>query len=87
MIGCNTFEGRYSTVCSNDFDTADNDIRLNKLYRNFGIRGKPLNLLISYLKNRYPYTNVSEFMSSYTKVSCGVPRDLALGRYFFFIAH
>ena len=68
---------------SKAFDTVDHDILLDKLYRNFGIRGKPLDLLTSYLKNRYQYTNVRRFMSSYTKVSSGYPRDLALGRYFF----
>ena len=26
------------------FDTVDHDILLNKLYRNFGIRGKPLDI-------------------------------------------
>ena len=36
----------------------DHEILLNKLYRNSGIRGKPLDLLTSYLKNRYQYTNV-----------------------------
>ena len=29
----------------------DHDIRLNKLYPKFGIRGKALDLLTSYLKN------------------------------------
>ena len=53
---------------SKAFDTVDHDILLDKLYRNFEIRGKPLDLLTSYLKNRYQYTNVRKFMSSYTKV-------------------
>ena len=56
----------------------DHDILLNKLYCNFRIYDKPLDLLTSNLKNRYQYTDVCKFMSSYTKVSCEYPRDLAL---------
>ena len=67
------------------FDTIDHDILLDKLYRNFGIRGKLLDLLTSYLKNRYQYTNVRKFMSSYTKVSCGVLQGSPLGLLLFLI--
>ena len=69
---------------SKAFDTVDHDILLDKLYRNFGIRGKPLNLLTSYLKNRYQYTNVRKFMTYIPKYHAGYPRDLALGSYFFY---
>ena len=31
---------------------------LDKLYRNFGVHGKPLDILTSYLKNRFQDTNV-----------------------------
>ena len=70
---------------SKAFDTVDHDILLDKLYRNFGIRGKPLNLLTSYLKIRYQHTNVSKFMSLYTKVSCGVPQGSCLGPLLFLL--
>ena len=40
---------------SKTFDTVDHDTLLDKLYRNFEIRGKPLDLLTSYLKNRSIY--------------------------------
>ena len=67
------------------FVTVNYDILLDKLYRNFGIRGKPLDLFNSYLKNRYQYTNVRKFMSSYTKVSCGVPQESCLGPLLFLL--
>ena len=70
---------------SRAFDTVDHDILLDKLYRNFGIRGKPLDLLTSYLKNRYQYTNVRKFMSSYTKVSYGVSQGSCLGPLLFLL--
>ena len=66
------------------FDTVDHDILLDKLYRNFGIRGKPLNLLTSYLKtdiNILMYVNLCPHIPKYP---AGYPRDLALGRYFFY---
>ena len=72
---------------SKAFDTVDHDILLDKLYHNFGIRGKPLDLLTSYLKNRYQYTNVRQFMSSYTKVSCGVPPGILPWATTFFVIH
>ena len=54
---------------SKAFDTVDHEIFLHKLYHNFEIRGKPVDLLTSYLKSRFQYTSVRKFMSSYTKVS------------------
>ena len=65
-------------------DKVDHDILLNKLYHNFEICGKCLDLLTSYLQNRYQCTYVCKIMSSYTKVLCGVPQDLALSCYFFY---
>ena len=52
---------------------------LNKLYCNFGIRGKRLDVLTNYLSNRYQYTNKINFMSPYNKVLCGVPQGSCLG--------
>ena len=70
---------------SKAFGMVDHDILLNNLYRNFGIHSKPLDLFTSYLKKRYQYTNVRKFMSSYAKVSFGVPQGSRVAT--FFIVH
>ena len=54
------------------FDTIVHDILLYKLCHKFKIMGKPLDSLTSDLNTRYEYTNVSNFMSLYTKASCGI---------------
>ena len=66
------------------FDMVDQNIFLNKLYHNFEICSKPLNLLTSYINNRYLYTNVHNFMSSYRKVSSEVPQGSCLKLLLFF---
>ena len=53
----NNIDQNLCTCClfldlSKAFDTVDHDILLDKLYRNFGIRGKSLDLLTSYLKKQ-----------------------------------
>ena len=71
---------------SKAFDTVDHHILLDKLYRNFGIRGKPLDLLTSYLKNRYQYTIVRKFMSSLNQcIMWGTPGILPSAATFFVI--
>ena len=64
---------------SKAFNAVDYEILLNKLYHNCGIRGKPLDILTSYLCNRYQCTNVCNFMSLYTTLSCWVPKGSCLG--------
>ena len=64
---------------SKAFDTVDHKILLSKLHSNFGIRGKPLDLIESYLNDRYQYVNVLNSISECEKVNCGVPQGSCLG--------
>ena len=60
------------------FDTIDCGILLDKLSR-FGIRGKSLELLKSYLTNRKCYVSFHECSSSVLDISLGVPQGSILG--------
>ena len=64
---------------SKAFDTVNHQILLAKLQKYFGIRGKPLYLLKSYLSNRYQYTKILQTQSELMSVSCGVPQGSCLG--------
>ena len=61
------------------FDTVNHKILLYKLERHFGVRGKALNLLKSYLSDRKQYTKILNYKSSCQYVSCGVPQGSCLG--------
>ena len=45
------------------FDTVDHQILLDKLERNYGIRGLALQLMESYLSNRQQYTKIHPYKS------------------------
>ena len=64
---------------SKAFDTVNHQILLAKLQKYFGIRDKPLDLLKSYLSNRYQYTKILQTQSELMSVSCGVPQGSCLG--------
>ena len=51
----------------------------------YGIRGLPLQLLQSYLSNRYQYTVINSCKSRQTSVTCGVPQGSTLGPLSFII--
>ena len=55
------------------FDTVDHQILLDKLERNYGIRGLALQLMESYLSNRQQYTKIHPYKSKLEKITCGVP--------------
>ena len=64
---------------SKAFDTVDNKISLKNMYHILGIRGKTQDLSRSYLNERHQYTKVEACISSYSKLSCGVPQESCLG--------
>ena len=64
---------------SKAFDTVDHNILIWKLENYFGIRGPALNLMKSYLANRYQYVKIDDCMSSLQKVTCGIPQGSSLG--------
>ena len=49
----------------------------------FGIRGPALNLMKSYLSNRYQYLKIDACMSSLQKVTSGIPQGSSLGSLLF----
>ena len=65
------------------FDYANHAILLHKMEHNFGVRGLLLQLLKSYLSNRYQYTVINNYKSSMLKVSCGIPQESSLKQLLF----
>ena len=66
------------------FDTLNHQIFLQKLEK-YKIRGRPLQLLKSYLCDRFQYTVVNNTMSKMSNITCGVPQGLTLGPLLFII--
>ena len=66
------------------FDTVDHDILLQKM-EHYGIRGMPLALMKSYLKERSQYVSYGGFESERGLVECGVPQGSVLGPLFFLL--
>ena len=60
------------------FDTVNHSILLHKL-RHYGIRGKSLNLIASYLSGRQQYVQNGEFFSEMGIIKCGVPQGSTIG--------
>ena len=66
------------------FDSVDRGILLTKLHR-YGIRGKMLDLLKSYLSNRTQFIHCDGLRSSEALVNTGVPQGSILGPLLFLI--
>jgi hypothetical protein len=66
------------------FDTVDHQIWLNRLCHTFGIRGKALAWISSYLQDRSFRVCTGDVSSSPTSLSYGIPKDLWLGLFSLF---
>ena len=61
------------------FDTVDHEILLHRLCHRFGIKGKALAWLRSYLLGRSQFVCVESARSSSRELTCGVPQGSVLG--------
>ena len=68
---------------SKAFDTIGHNILIWKLQHYFGFREKAIDLLSSFLTNRYQYTNVANTLSSLKRIACGVSQGSCLGSLLF----
>ena len=64
---------------SKAFDTVNHNILANKLENYFGFRGRALELMKSYLTNRFQYTKIGNSKSKLLPIECGVPQGSSLG--------
>ena len=66
------------------FDSVDHDILLKKLFR-YGIRGKALDIIRSYLSNRKQRVKIDKVQSQYKNITIGVPQGTILGPLLFIL--
>ena len=66
------------------FDTVNHKVLLDKLYC-IDIRGQALDLLESYLSDRYQKVRLNESESYYRKINIGVPQGTILGPLLFLL--
>ena len=69
---------------SKAFDTIDHDILLSKL-RHYGFQNKSLDLIATYLHNRYQYVQLDDYKSDSLVIKTGVPQGSVLGPLLFLI--
>ena len=61
------------------FDTIDHTILVNRLRNDYGLSGKALDWLESYLTHRYQSVHIKDNSSEYTKLNFGVRQGSVLG--------
>lgn len=66
------------------FDTVDHELLLKKC-EVYGLRGKSLNFLRSFLSNRYQYVQLNDSSSEKKRIEIGVPQGSVLGPILFLI--
>ena len=71
---------------SKAFDTVNHNILIHKL-DHYGIRGKALYFLKSYLGNREQYVNLNNFKSNKSSINVGAPQGSVLGPLFFYLIY
>lgn len=69
---------------SSAFDTIDHELLLKDLAQ-FGMSGRAMSLLHSYLKNRTQMVQINDSISESTALTCGVPQGSVLGPILFLI--
>ena len=70
---------------SGAFDTVDDNILLERRRRDYGIHGKVLDSLSSYLSNRSQQVSINGSFSRQLSLDCGVPHGSRLGPLLFVI--
>ena len=65
---------QYFWTLQKAFDSVDHKILMEKLERNFGIRGNSLKLLKSYLTDRKQYTTVNKINSAHCLAKMRIPQ-------------
>lgn len=65
------------------FDTIDHKTLLNRLEHHFGVAGKPLELVTSYLRDRYQTVTIDGKLSKPVLMEYSVPQGSVLGPKFF----
>ena len=65
------------------FDTIDHTTLLNRLEKDFGISGKPIQWIQSYLSDRYQTVTIEGELSKPVKLNYSVPQGSVLGPKFF----